>query len=108
MAGIGPFELHLGRFTNSRFSRGIQDEHRDHTSADNLLKPYNLEIRANAARQSWDVDGMRLEIALGRRRSRAVRVVVRVAEARRDDRFTLAAGVIRPRLFRTTSRNRST
>jgi hypothetical protein len=29
-----------------------------------LLKPYTVEIRANAARQTWDVDGLHLEIAL--------------------------------------------
>jgi hypothetical protein len=63
-AGIGSFELHLGPFREFAFFRGIQDEHRDHSSAGNLLKPYNLEIRANSARQSWDVEGMRLEIAL--------------------------------------------
>jgi hypothetical protein len=62
--GIGPFELHLGPFHEFAFFRGIQDAHRDHATADNLLKPYNLEIRANAARQSWDVEGMHLEIAL--------------------------------------------
>lgn len=62
--GIGPFELHLGPFHEFAFFRGIQDDHRDHRSSENLLKPYNLEIRANTARQSWDVDGMHLEIAL--------------------------------------------
>jgi hypothetical protein len=62
--GIGPFELHLGPFHEFALFRGVQEEHRDHSSADNLLKPYNLEIRANSARQSWNVDGMHLEIAL--------------------------------------------
>ena len=62
--GLGPFELHLGPFHEFAFFRGIQEEHREHNSADNLLKPYNVEIRANAARQSWDVDGLHLEIAL--------------------------------------------
>ena len=59
--GIGPFELHMGPYHEFALFRGIQDEHRDHNSADNLLKPYNVEIRANAARQSWDVDGLHLE-----------------------------------------------
>jgi hypothetical protein len=63
-AGIGHFELHLGPYHEFAFFRGIQEQHRDHGSADNLLKPYNLEIRANSARHSWDVDGMRLDIAL--------------------------------------------
>jgi hypothetical protein len=62
--GIGPFELHLGPFHEFALFRGIQEEHRDHASAGNLLKPYNLEIRANAARHTWDADGMHLEIAL--------------------------------------------
>jgi len=62
--GVGPFELHLGPFHEFALFRGIQEEHRDHASAENLLKPYNLEIRANAARHTWNVDGLRLEIAL--------------------------------------------
>ena len=62
--GIGPFELHLGPYHEFAFFRGIQEEHRDHNSAGNLLKPYNLEIRDNAARHNWDVDGMRLNVAL--------------------------------------------
>ena len=64
MAGHRPLRAPPGAVSRFAFFRGIQDEHRDHSSADNLLKPYNLEIRANAARQSWDVDGMHLEIAL--------------------------------------------
>jgi hypothetical protein len=47
--GLGPFELHLGPFHEFAFFRGIQEEHRDHSSSDYLLKPYNLEIRANSA-----------------------------------------------------------
>jgi len=63
--GLGPFELHMGPYHEFALYRGIQDDHRDHNSADNLLKPFNVEIRANAARHSWDVDGMHLEVALG-------------------------------------------
>ena len=62
--GIGQFELHLGPYHEFAFFRGIQEEHRDHNSAANLLKPYSLEIRDNSARQVWDVDGMRLNVAL--------------------------------------------
>ena len=94
--GIGPFELHLGPFREFAFFRGIQDEHRDHNSTDNLLKPYNLEVRANAARQSWDVAGMHLDIALAGRRPRAVRVLVYLPEADRHLGLPLTAEVIRP------------
>ena len=63
-AGLAPFELHMGPYHEFALYRGIQDDHRDHKSADNLLKPYVVEIRANAAKQSWDVDGLHLEVAL--------------------------------------------
>ena len=63
-AGLPPVELHMGPFHQFALYRGIQDEHRDHSSADNLLKPYDVQIRANAARQTWDVEGLRLEVSL--------------------------------------------
>jgi hypothetical protein len=63
-AGLPPFELHMGPYHEFALYRGIQDDHRDHNSADNLLKPFNVELRANAARQSWEVEGFRLEVAL--------------------------------------------
>ena len=63
-AGLPPFELHMGPYHEFALYRGIQDDHRDHQSPDNLLKPYIVEIRANAARQAWDVDGLHLEVAL--------------------------------------------
>jgi hypothetical protein len=63
-AGMPPFELHMGPYHEFALYRGIQDEHRAHESSENLLKPHNVEIRANAARQTWNVDGLRLEVAL--------------------------------------------
>lgn len=63
-AGLAPFELHMGPYHEFALYRGVQDDHRDHQSADNLLKPHIVEIRANAARHSWDVDGLHLEVAL--------------------------------------------
>jgi hypothetical protein len=63
-AGLPPFEFHMGPFHEFALYRGIQDDHRDHRSAENLLRPYVVEIRANAARQSWDVEGLHIEVAL--------------------------------------------
>jgi hypothetical protein len=63
-AGLAPFELHMGPYHEFALFRGIQDDHREHASADNLLKPYNIEISGNRARQTWDVAGMHLEVAL--------------------------------------------
>ena len=63
-AGVGDFELHMGPYHEFALFRGIQEAHRDHASPENLLKPYNVEIVANRAKQSWDVSGLHLEVAL--------------------------------------------
>jgi hypothetical protein len=63
-AGIEPFELHMGPYHEFAFFRGVQAEHRDHTSADNLLKPFTVELQGQRARQAWDVDGLHFEVAL--------------------------------------------
>ncbi len=63
-AGLTPFELHMGPYHDFALYRGIQDAHRDHQSPENLLKPHSVEIRANSARQAWDVEGLHLEVAL--------------------------------------------
>jgi len=63
-AGMPPFELHLGPYHDFALFSGIQDEHRDHGSASNLLSPHTVELRGNRARQQWDVAGLRLEVSL--------------------------------------------
>ena len=63
-SGLPPFELHMGPYHEFALFRSIQDEHREHQSSENLLKPFSVDIRANAARQSWDVDGLHLEVTL--------------------------------------------
>jgi hypothetical protein len=65
LPGIGPFEVHLGPYHEFALFRGIQDDHRDHTSHDNLLNPYNVEVRANRASQAWEAAGLKLQVALG-------------------------------------------
>jgi len=65
LPGIGPFELHLGPYHEFALFRGIHESHRDHTSQDNLLSPFNVEVEANRARQTWVTAGLRLEVSLG-------------------------------------------
>jgi len=62
--GMGPFELHMGPYHEFALFRGIQEAHRDHNSSENLLKPFNIELRGRAARQTWDTAGLRLEVTL--------------------------------------------
>lgn len=63
-AGIAPFELHMGPYHEFALFQGIRDGHRDHNSADNLLRPFNIELVGHSAHQSWDVAGLRLEVTL--------------------------------------------
>ena len=62
--GFEPFELHFGPYHEFGLFKGIQDEHRDHDAPENLLKPYNVGVGAHVARQTWDVVGLHLEVAL--------------------------------------------
>jgi len=64
LPGVGPFEFHMGPYHEFALFRGVQDDHREHNSADNLLKPYDVEVISNRARQAWDVAGLRLEVRL--------------------------------------------
>jgi len=62
--GVPPFELHMGPYHEFALYRGIREEHRDHRSSENLLRPSNLNVVDNRARQSWDVAGLHLEVSL--------------------------------------------
>jgi hypothetical protein len=64
LPGLGPFELHMGPYHEFALFLGVQDEHREHTSPDNLLKPFMIDVVANVGRHRWDVAGLRLEVAL--------------------------------------------
>jgi len=63
-SGLPPFELHLGPHHEFGLFRGIQDGHRDHNSADNLLRPFDVELAGGKATHSWDVAGLHLEVTL--------------------------------------------
>jgi hypothetical protein len=52
-------EVHLGPGDEFAIFRGIQDEHRDHRSPDNLLQPY----RVRGARQRWELPDLVFEVA---------------------------------------------
>jgi hypothetical protein len=60
--GLGRFELDLGPYHEFALFRGSQDDHRDHSSPDNLLRPYIVEVVANRAVHQWEVGGIRLMV----------------------------------------------
>lgn len=62
--GLEPFELHMGPYHEFALFHGIQDAHRDHSSPENLLRPFNIELVGNSAHQSWDVAGVHLDVTL--------------------------------------------
>jgi hypothetical protein len=64
LPGLGPFELHMGPYHEFALFRGVQDDHRDHSSAANLLRPYTVEVVGNLARHKWETSGVRLEVTL--------------------------------------------
>ena len=65
LPGGAAFELHMGPFREFALFRGIQANHREHHTAENLLRPYEVEVISNSARHAWDVAGLHLEVRLG-------------------------------------------
>jgi hypothetical protein len=64
LPGLGPFELHMGPYHEFALFLGVQDDHREHTSADNLLKPFTVDVVSNVGRHQWEAAGLRLDVAL--------------------------------------------
>ena len=58
--GVGQFEVHLGPRRKFAIFPGVQDEHREHDSADNLLKPYRVLLQGTRATQRWEVPSLNL------------------------------------------------
>jgi hypothetical protein len=62
--GIGKYEFHMGPYHEFALFRGIQDEHRDHNSAANLLHPYTVDVVSGFGKQKWEAAGLKLEATL--------------------------------------------
>jgi len=58
--GVGKFEVHLGPRREFAIFEGVQDEHRDHDSPDNLLKPYRVLLEGSRARKRWEIPSLKL------------------------------------------------
>ena len=55
VGGAGKFEVHLGPGSEFAMFQGVQSEHRDHASAENLLQPYRVVAEGGRAKQRWDI-----------------------------------------------------
>ena len=57
---MAQFEVHLGPRREFAIFTGVQDEHRDHDSPDNLLKPYRVTMEGTRAKQRWEIPSLNL------------------------------------------------
>jgi len=64
LPGLGDFELHMGPYHEFALFRGIQDDHRDHNSKDNLLVPHTVDVVNGFGRHKWEAAGLHFEAAL--------------------------------------------
>jgi hypothetical protein len=58
--GIGQFEVHMGPRREFAIFKGVQDEHREHDSPENLLKPFRVTFENGRAKQHWEVPSLNL------------------------------------------------
>ena len=62
--GVGQFEVHLGPRREFAIFAGVQDEHREHDSVDNLLQPYRVLMEGTRASQRWTVAPLNLVLTV--------------------------------------------
>jgi hypothetical protein len=58
--GVGRFEVHMGPREEFAIFKGVQDEHREHASADNLLMPYRVVMESGRAKHRWEIPSLDL------------------------------------------------
>ena len=62
--GVGLFEVHLGPRREFAIFKGVQDQHREHESPENLLKPFRVLMEGGRARQRWDVPSLKISLTV--------------------------------------------
>jgi hypothetical protein len=58
--GVGRFEVHMGPRDEFAIFEGVQDEHREHASEGNLLRPYRVVMEAGRAKHRWEIPSLDL------------------------------------------------
>lgn len=65
VGGVPQFEVHLGPRREFGLFVGVQDAHREHDSADNLLKPYRVSMDGtNRASRRWEIPSLKLQMTV--------------------------------------------
>src|SRR6476620_1536913 len=62
--GVGQFEVHLGPRREFAIFSGVQDEHREHESPENLLKPFRVLMEGGRARQRWEIPSLKITLTV--------------------------------------------
>lgn len=60
VSGVPKFEVHMGPRREFAIFKAVQDQHRDHASADNLIKPHVVQMQAGRAKQRWEIPSLNL------------------------------------------------
>ena len=58
--GVGKFEVHMGPKREFAIFEGVQEQHREHDSPANLLKPFRLDVAGNLAGHEWKIPSLHL------------------------------------------------
>ncbi len=61
---VPQFEVHLGPRREFAIFKGVQEDHREHNSPENLLKPYRVLMEGTRARQQWDIPSLNLRFTV--------------------------------------------
>jgi len=60
--GVPQFEVHMGPRAEFAIFKGVQEQHRDHASSDNLLSPHQVAIEGGRASQRWEIPALGLAL----------------------------------------------
>lgn len=65
VGGVPQFEVHLGPRREFGIFVGVQDEHREHDSPENLLKPFRVGVDGtNRASRHWEIPALKLQMTV--------------------------------------------
>jgi hypothetical protein len=61
---VPQYEVHLGPRREFAIFKNVQEDHREHESPENLLKPYRVMMEGSRARQHWEIPSLNLSFTV--------------------------------------------